>query len=146
MGCDAEEGFPFHSQRSEYEEDKGLQWAGDFLVSMRRSVGMWNGEFKRFKSHALKFLVRDRVLYRRAKQGCHRGKSWLRRRIKGRAYSAYTTNRGTEEEMGRTRTPSYYTIWMASIRISINTSDLALSARNAPLTTSISHYTLRSPP
>ena len=52
-----------------YEGEENLQMAGEYLEMMRRPAGMPEGEFKRFKGFTVKFLLRDKVLYRRAKTG-----------------------------------------------------------------------------
>jgi hypothetical protein len=64
-----EKGFCFFFKKGVYEGDEGLQRVGDFLASMRRPAGMGDGEFKRFKNHSLKFLLREGVLYRRGRAG-----------------------------------------------------------------------------
>ena len=46
-----------------------MQRAGEYLETMWRPAGMQDGEFRRFKGFAVRFLLRDRVLYRRVKTG-----------------------------------------------------------------------------
>ena len=52
-----------------YEGEENLQRVGEYLETMRRPAGMPDGEFERFMGFAVKFLLRDGVLYRRAKPG-----------------------------------------------------------------------------
>jgi hypothetical protein len=59
----------FHFRREDYAVDAGLQLVGDFLVSLRRPTRMGDAEFKKFKNHEVKFVVREGVLYRRGKAG-----------------------------------------------------------------------------
>jgi hypothetical protein len=67
---DAEEGFCFSFRKGIYEGDEGLWRVGEFLATMRRPVGMEDAGFKQFKNFALRFLLREGVLYRR-------GKAWM---------------------------------------------------------------------
>ena len=62
-------GFCFSFNKAMYEGEENLQRVGEYLETMRRPAGMPDGEFKRFKGFAVKFLLRDGVLYRRAKTG-----------------------------------------------------------------------------
>ena len=62
-------GFCFSFNKAMYEGEESLQRVGEYLEMMRRPAGMPDGEFKRFKGFAVKFLLRDGVLYRRAKMG-----------------------------------------------------------------------------
>ena len=56
-------------KKAMYEGDESLQRVGEYLETMRRPAGMPDGEFKRFKGFAVKFLLREGVLYRLAKTG-----------------------------------------------------------------------------
>ena len=62
-------GFCFSFNKAMYEGEENLQRVGEYLETMRRPAGMQDGEFKRLKGFAVKFLLRDGVLYRRAKTG-----------------------------------------------------------------------------
>ena len=62
-------GFCFSFNKAIYEGEENLQRVGEYLETMRRPAGMPDGEFQRFKGFAVKFLLRDGVLYRRAKTG-----------------------------------------------------------------------------
>ena len=62
-------GFCFSFNKALYKGEESLQRVGEYLQTMRRPAGMLDGEFKRFKGFAVKFLLRDGVLYRRAKTG-----------------------------------------------------------------------------
>ena len=62
-------GFCFSFNNAMYEGEENLQRVGEYLETMRRPAGMPNGEFKRFKGFAVKFLLRDGVLYWRVKTG-----------------------------------------------------------------------------
>ena len=65
----AGEFFCFSFNKGVYEGDEGLQKVGEYLTTMRRPAGMANSDFKRFRGFALKFLVRDGILYRWGKAG-----------------------------------------------------------------------------
>ena len=67
--CGDAVGFCFSFNKAMYEGEGNLQRVGEYLETMRRPAGMPDGEFKRFKGFAVKFLLRDGVLYRRAKTG-----------------------------------------------------------------------------
>ena len=67
--CGDAGGFCFSYNKAMYEGEENLQRVGEYLETMRRPVGMPDGEFKRFKGFAVKFLLRDEVLYRHAKTG-----------------------------------------------------------------------------
>ena len=75
-------GFCFSFNKTMYEGEENLQGVGEDLETMRRPAGMPDGEFKRFKGFAVKFLLTDGVLYRCMKMGCHRGGSWGIQRIR----------------------------------------------------------------
>ena len=62
-------GFCFSFNKAMYEGEESLQRVGEYLETMRRLAGMPHGEFKRFKGFAVKFLLRDGVLYQRTKTG-----------------------------------------------------------------------------
>ena len=62
-------GFCFSFNRAMYEGEENLQRVGEYLETMRRTAGMPDGEFKWFRGFAVKFLLRDGVLYRRTKTG-----------------------------------------------------------------------------
>ena len=62
-------GFCLSFNKAMYEGEENLQRMGEYLETMRRRAGMPDGEFKRFKGFAVKFLQRDGVLYRHVKTG-----------------------------------------------------------------------------
>ena len=62
-------GFCCSINKALYEGEESLQRVGEYLETMRRPAGMPDGEFKRFKGFAVKFLLSDGVLYRRVKTG-----------------------------------------------------------------------------
>ena len=62
-------GCCFSFNKAMYEGEESLQRVGEYLETMQRPAGMPDGEFKRFKGFAVKFLLREGVLYRRAKMG-----------------------------------------------------------------------------
>ena len=62
-------GFSFVFKKADYAEDEGLQQAGEYLAGMRRPKGMGDAEFRRLKRFAVKFILREGVLYRRGKAG-----------------------------------------------------------------------------
>ena len=62
-------GFCFSFNKAMYEGEGNLQRVGEYLETMRRPAGILDGEFKRFKGFAVKFLLRNGVPYRRAKTG-----------------------------------------------------------------------------
>src|SRR5437588_988312 len=62
-------GFSFVFKKADYAEDEGLQQAGEYLAGMRRRKGMGDAEFRTLKHFAVKFLLREGVLYRRGKAG-----------------------------------------------------------------------------
>ena len=75
MFCGGEEdrgdagSFCFSFNKAMYEGEESLQRVGEYLKVMRRLTGLPDGEFKWFKAFAVKFLLRDGVLYQRAKTG-----------------------------------------------------------------------------
>ena len=70
MDGDAETGgFSFVFKKADYVGDEGLQQAGEYLAGMRRPKGMGDAEFRRLKRFAVKFILREGVLYRRGKAG-----------------------------------------------------------------------------
>ena len=75
-------GCSFSFNKAMYEGEENLQMAGEYLEMMRRPAGMPEGELKRFKGFTVKFLLRDGMLYQRAKTGCHQQGSWGMRRIR----------------------------------------------------------------
>ena len=62
-------GVCFSFNKDMYEGEESLQRVGEYLETMRRPAGLPDGEFKRFKGLAVRFLLRDGLLYRRAKTG-----------------------------------------------------------------------------
>ena len=62
-------GFCFSFNKAMYEGEESLQRVGEYLETMRTPAGMPDGEFKRIKGFAVKFLLRYGVLYRHAKTG-----------------------------------------------------------------------------
>ena len=62
-------GFCFSFNKAMYEGEDSLQRVGEYLETMQRPAGMPDGEFRRFKGFAVKFLLREGVLYRCAKTG-----------------------------------------------------------------------------
>src|SRR5437588_3793274 len=70
MGGDGETGgVSFGVKKADYAGDEGLQQAGEYLAGMRRPKGMGDAEFRRLKRFAVKFILREGVLYRRGKAG-----------------------------------------------------------------------------
>ena len=59
----------FSFNKAMYEGEESLQGVGEYLETMQRPAGMPDGEFKRFKGFAVKFLLRDGVLNWRVKTG-----------------------------------------------------------------------------
>ena len=62
-------GFCFSFNNAMYDGEENLERVGENLETMRRPAGMPDGEFKRFKWLAVKFLLRNGVLYEPAKTG-----------------------------------------------------------------------------
>src|SRR5205807_3480320 len=62
-------GFSFVFKKADYVRDEGLQQAGEYLAGMRRPKGMGDAEFRGLKRFAVKFLLREGVLYQRGKAG-----------------------------------------------------------------------------
>ena len=60
-------GLCFSFNKAMYEGEESLQRVGAYLETMQSPAGMPDGELKMFKGFAVKFLLRDGVLYRRAK-------------------------------------------------------------------------------
>ena len=88
-------GFCFSFNKAMYEGEENLQRVGEYLGTMRRPVGMPDGEFKRFIGFVVKFLLRDGVLYRRAKPGMPL------RRVLGNAKEKEEVLRRLHDESGR---------------------------------------------
>ena len=61
--------FCFSFTKAMYEGEDNMQRVGKYVETMRRLAGIWDGEFIRFKGFAVKFVLRNGVLYRRAKRG-----------------------------------------------------------------------------
>ena len=61
--------FCFSFNKDMYEGEESLQRVGEYLETMHRPAGMPDEEFRRFKEFAVKFLLREGVLYPRAKTG-----------------------------------------------------------------------------
>ena len=57
-------GFGFFFGKAMYEGEESLQRVGEYLKTMPRLAGMPDGEFTRFRGFAVKFLLRNVVLYR----------------------------------------------------------------------------------
>ena len=55
-------GLCFSFNKAMYEGEENLKRVGEYPETMWRPAGMPDGEFKRFKPFAVKFLLRDRVL------------------------------------------------------------------------------------
>ena len=56
-------GFRFSFNKGICEREESLQRVGEYLKTMPRPAGMPDGEFNRFEAFAVKFLLREEVLY-----------------------------------------------------------------------------------
>ena len=139
-----EVGFCFSFNKAMYEGEENLQRVGEYLEMMRRPAGMPDGEFKRFKGFAVKFLLRDGVLYRRAK-------TWMPpRRVQRNTKDKEEVLRQLHNESGhRGRDGTYEKArlryyWTAYTAISIALYAPARSVRNAGHTATTNPCILRS--
>ena len=100
-------GFCFSFNKAMYEGEESLQRVGEYLETMWRPAGMLDGEFKRFKEFAVKFLLRDGVLYRRAKTGMPL------RRVLGNTKDKEEVLRQLHDDSGhRVRDGTYEKAWL----------------------------------
>ena len=145
MDGDAETGgFSFVFNMADYAGDNGLQQAGEYLAGMRKPKGIGDAEFRRCKRFAVKFPLREGVLYRRGKTGMPPSRVLVKGEEKEEVLGRLHDESSTGEEMELIKWQSYYTSGTGFTRTSTAMSARARNVRNAALTASTSRYTLHS--
>ena len=134
----------FSFNKAMYEGEESLQRVGKYLETMRRTAGMLDGEFRRYKVFTVKFLLRDGVLYWSMKTGMPRT------RVLGNVKDKEDVLRQLHDELGHwgrngpMRKQDSATIGTAHTVISTAIYTPVRSVRNTGRTARTNHCILRS--